>query len=339
MLTPIDRYDYFLPQNLIALNPTKNRDECRMIVAERGKKTFYESCFKNIVDIIDDNSFLVVNNTRVRNARLYANKVTGGKSELFVTDVVSKSQCYGLVKGSFKENSEIIVDGNIFKLVKKDDSGIWLIDTGSVDINKLMEEKGHVPLPPYINRRDNIDDKNNYQTIYSKYIGSSAAPTAGLHFSEEVISSIKNRGIEIVELTLHVGLGTFQPVKTEFLEQHKMHAESYNIDENSAEKINYLKSIGKKLIAVGSTSVRALESSVNDKGQVVAGSRDTSIMIKEGYDFKVVDEMITNFHLPKSTLLAMVSAFCGYEFIMDIYKFAVSNNFRFFSYGDCMYIK
>ena len=314
MPTPIEKYDYFLPQELIALNPSKNRDECKMIVAEKSKKSFYETCFKDIINIIDDNSFLVVNNTRVRNARLNAKKVTGGKSEILVED-------------------------NVFKLISKDDEGIWLLDSNGIDINKLMENIGRVPLPPYINRQDNLQDKLDYQTVYSKYVGSSAAPTAGLHFTKELIDSLKNNGIEILEITLHVGLGTFKPVKTEFLENHIMHAETYNIDGDIAEKINELKNSGKKLIAVGSTTVRALESAIDDKNNLIAGKRDTNIFIKEGYNFKIVDEMVTNFHLPKSTLLAMVSAFAGYEFVKDIYKFAVSNNYRFFSYGDCMYIK
>lgn len=339
MPTPIEKYDYFLPQELIALNPSKNRDECKMIVAEKSKKSFYETYFKDIINIIDDNSFLVVNNTRVRNARLNAKKVTGGKSEIFVTEVLSDGNFKGLLRGSFKVGAEILVEDNVFKLISKDDEGIWLLDSNGIDINKLMENIGRVPLPPYINRQDNLQDKLDYQTVYSKYVGSSAAPTAGLHFTKELIDSLKNNGIEILEITLHVGLGTFKPVKTEFLENHIMHAETYNIDGDIAEKINELKNSGKKLIAVGSTTVRALESAIDDKNNLIAGKRDTNIFIKEGYNFKIVDEMVTNFHLPKSTLLAMVSAFAGYEFVKDIYKFAVSNNYRFFSYGDCMYIK
>lgn len=338
MATKVDKFDYNLPKELIALYPASKRDKCRLMVVDTVSRSIQNHIFSDIVNLLDDTSFLVVNNTKVRNARLHAKKVTGGASEVFVTDVMDSTHFKGLVRGKFKPGDKVIAEGVYFTLLEKLTDGLWIIQAES-DIEKIMQEKGHVPLPPYIDRMDTQQDKEDYQTVYAKYTGSSAAPTAGLHFTNELLSTLKDKGLEIIELTLDVGLGTFRPVKTEYMEDHEMHYERYFISDEAAEKINTLKSKGKKLTAVGSTSVRALETAANDNGIIKAGENSSNIFIMEPYNFKIVDNMITNFHLPKSTLLAMVTALGGYDLIMQAYHRAVQENYRFFSYGDAMYIK
>lgn len=338
MATKVDKFDYNLPKELIALYPASKRDKCRLMVVDTVSRSIQDHIFSDIVNLLDDTSFLVVNNTKVRNARLHAKKVTGGASEVFVTDVMDNTHFKGLVRGKFKPGDKVIAEGVYFTLLEKLTDGLWIIQAES-DIEKIMQEKGHVPLPPYIDRMDTQQDKEDYQTVYAKYTGSSAAPTAGLHFTNELLSTLKDKGVEIIELTLDVGLGTFRPVKTEYMEDHEMHYERYFISDKAAEKINTLKSKGKKLTAVGSTSVRALETAADDKGIIKAGENSSNIFIMEPYNFKIVDNMITNFHLPKSTLLAMVTALGGYDLIMQAYHRAVQENYRFFSYGDAMYIK
>lgn len=338
MATKVDKFDYNLPKELIALYPASKRDKCRLMVVDTVSRSIQNHIFSDIVNLLDDTSFLVVNNTKVRNARLHAKKVTGGASEVFVTDVMDNTHFKGLVRGKFKPGDKVIAEGVYFTLLEKLTDGLWIIQAES-DIEKIMQEKGHVPLPPYIDRMDTQQDKEDYQTVYAKYTGSSAAPTAGLHFTNELLSTLKDKGVEIIELTLDVGLGTFRPVKTEYMEDHEMYYERYFISDEAAEKINTLKSKGKKLTAVGSTSVRALETAADDKGIIKAGENSSNIFIMEPYNFKIVDNMITNFHLPKSTLLAMVTALGGYDLIMQAYHRAVQENYRFFSYGDAMYIK
>lgn len=338
MATKVDKFDYNLPKELIALYPASKRDKCRLMVVDTVSRSIQDHIFSDIVNLLDDTSFLVVNNTKVRNARLHAKKVTGGASEVFVTDVMDNTHFKGLVRGKFKPGDKVIAEGVYFTLLEKLTDGLWIIQAES-DIEKIMQEKGHVPLPPYIDRMDTQQDKEDYQTVYAKYTGSSAAPTAGLHFTNELLSTLKDKGVEIIELTLDVGLGTFRPVKTEYMEDHEMHYERYFISDEAAEKINTLKSKGKKLTAVGSTSVRALETAADDKGIIKAGENSSNIFIMEPYNFKIIDNMITNFHLPKSTLLAMVTALGGYDLIMQAYHRAVQENYRFFSYGDAMYIK
>lgn len=338
MATKVDKFDYNLPKELIALYPASKRDKCRLMVVDTVSRIVQNHIFSDIVNLLDDTSFLVLNNTKVRNARLHAKKVTGGASEVFVTDVMDNTHFKGLVRGKFKPGDKVIAEGVYFTLLEKLTDGLWIIQAES-DIEKIMQEKGHVPLPPYIDRMDTQQDKEDYQTVYAKYTGSSAAPTAGLHFTNELLSTLKDKGVEIIELTLDVGLGTFRPVKTEYMEDHEMHYERYFISDEAAEKINTLKSKGKKLTAVGSTSVRALETAADDKGIIKAGENSSNIFIMEPYNFKIVDNMITNFHLPKSTLLAMVTALGGYDLIIQAYHRAVQENYRFFSYGDAMYIK
>ena len=338
MPTLVDKFDYELPKELIALYPADKRDKCRLMMVDTAGKSITHHVFSDIYDLLNEETFLVINNTKVRNARIYAHKVTGGKSEIFVTNVIDANHFQGLVRGSFKKGDTLLADNYIFTLIEKDNEGIWFIKS-SCDIEKIMENIGHIPLPPYIERQDNLQDKADYQTVYAKYTTSSAAPTAGLHFTSELLEKLKVKGVNIIEITLDVGLGTFRPVKTEYMEEHIMHKERFYISEETADIINTYKTRGKKLLAVGSTSVRALETAADEKGYIKSGEQYSDIFIMEPYKFKAVDNMITNFHLPKSTLLAMVAALGGYELIMEAYKKAIEEKYHFFSYGDAMYIK
>lgn len=338
MPTLVDKFDYELPKELIALYPADKRDKCRLMMVDTAGKNITHHIFSDIYDLLNEETFLVINNTKVRNARIYAHKVTGGKSEIFVTNVIDANHFQGLVRGSFKKGDTLLADDYIFTLIEKDNDGIWFIKS-SCDIEKIMENIGHIPLPPYIERQDNLQDKADYQTVYAKYTTSSAAPTAGLHFTSELLEKLKVKGVNIVEITLDVGLGTFRPVKTEYMEAHIMHKERFYISEETADIINTYKTRGKKLLAVGSTSVRALETAADEKGYIKSGEQYSDIFIMEPYKFKAVDNMITNFHLPKSTLLAMVAALGGYDLIMEAYKKAIEEKYHFFSYGDAMYIK
>lgn len=338
MPTLVDKFDYELPKELIALYPADKRDKCRLMMVDTADKSITHHVFSDIYDLLNEETFLVINNTKVRNARIYAYKVTGGKSEIFVTNVIDVNHFQGLVRGSFKKGDTLLADNYIFTLIEKDNDGIWFIKS-SCDIEKIMENIGHIPLPPYIERQDNLQDKADYQTVYAKYTTSSAAPTAGLHFTSELLEKLKVKGVNIVEITLDVGLGTFRPVKTEYMEEHIMHKERFYISEETADIINTYKSRGKKLLAVGSTSVRSLETAADEKGYIKSGEQYSDIFIMEPYKFKAVDNMITNFHLPKSTLLAMVTALGGYDLIMEAYKKAIEEKYHFFSYGDAMYIK
>jgi len=335
--TPISKFDFILPEELIAQSPAKKRDESRLLYLKREDNTIADLQFKEIIDLVSYDNFLVVNNTKVLKARLYGKKETGGNIEILLTDEIDKRTFKGMIRGKVKKGDSIIIEGNLIT-VKEIIDEVRILEF-DCDPYELMEKFGHIPLPPYIRRLDTKEDHLRYQTVYSKNEGSVAAPTAGLHFTAELLEKIKNKGVEIVEITLNVGIGTFKPVKADYVEDHKMHGEKYFISEDAREKINHLKNKGKKLVAVGTTSVRALESIANEKGCIEkSGAFSTDIFITPGYKFKIVDKLITNFHLPKSTLLMLVSAFAGYEFTMNAYKHAVNNRYRFFSYGDSMFI-
>ncbi len=336
MSTPIELFDYDLPDGLIAYKPALKRDECRLLHVDIANNAMHDKVFKDILDMLGDDCFLVVNNTKVYNARLVAHKKTGGVLEFFVTRVISATECEAMIKGKVRQGMVIDLPGGVeAELISVGSDGVWHARV-SGDINEVMASHGAVPLPPYIARSADEFDTSDYQTVYSSVAGSVAAPTAGLHFTDELIAKLKAKGVDIVELTLDVGIGTFRPVKTATLEEHIMHSERYYISEQSSKLINDYKKQGKKLIAVGSTSVRALESAANADGSIRNGEFSTDIMISLGYNFKAVDGMVTNFHLPKSTLLAMVTAFGGYDLVMGAYKHAVDNEYRFFSYGDAM---
>lgn len=338
MGTPVELFDYQLPKELIAKYPNPERDACRLMVMDKFTGEISDKIFTDIADILTENDFLVVNNTKVRKARLDASKPTGGKSELFITEVFDPHSFKALVRGKFQKGDTINLTKGSAILIEKDIDGVWFAKSDE-NIESLMNDFGHIPLPPYIDRQDEQSDRINYQTVYAKTEGSAAAATAGLHFTKNLLQKLNDKGVQTMEITLEVGLGTFRPVKTATIEEHRMHSERYEITPETADKINRLKSCGKNLVAVGSTVVRTLESAIQNKKYLEGDKSSTSILISPPYQFTIVDAMITNFHLPKSTLLAMVAAFGGYENTMRAYTLAVKKGYNFFSYGDAMLIK
>ncbi|MBE7076735.1 MAG: tRNA preQ1(34) S-adenosylmethionine ribosyltransferase-isomerase QueA [Clostridiales bacterium] len=339
--TNINTYDYYLPENLIAQTPLDKRDESRLLVFDRKTKEIKHKQFKNITDFLKRGDVLVVNNTRVLPARLFAKKETGAQVEVFLHKRINLTD-WEVILGNAKRvhvgNILIINDELQCELleIKEDGNRIVRFIFDGV-FEEILDRAGSMPLPPYIHEK--LKDKERYQTVYNKIEGSSAAPTAGLHFTEELLKKIQDMGVEIVEVTLDVGLGTFRPCKEEDITKHIMHSEHFRLTKDVAEKINKAKSEGRRVIAVGTTSVRTLESVASDGLPLKETERDTSIFIYPPYKFKVVDALITNFHLPKSTLIMLVSAFAGYENTMTIYKTAVENEYRFFSFGDSMFIE
>lgn len=347
----ISEYDYNLPEELIAQLPADKRQNSRMLVLDRASKSIEHKHFYDIVDLIDKDSVLVLNNTKVLPARLYGIKEeTGAKIEVFLlknTDKEAVWQC--LIKPSKRVREGTIIkisdELSVKVLNPLEDAGEWLVEL-IYDGNLLdvLHRNGNIPLPPYIERKLQTEDLKKldferYQTVYAKDEGSVAAPTAGLHFTEEILENLKNKGVDIIYVTLNVGMGTFRPVKCEKVEDHIMHSESFEVTQEAADKINKAKKEGKNIIAVGTTSVRTLETVYNKYGCIKACHDSSKLFIYPPYEFKVVDKLITNFHLPKSTLLMLVSALAGKEFIFKAYKEAIENKYRFFSYGDCMFIK
>ena len=336
-------YFYDLPEELIAQDPLEKRDESRLLVLNKRTGRIEHKTFKNVINYLNPGDCLVINNTRVIPARLIGKKeFTEGKIELFLLkdlgndcwEVLAKPGrkaipgarfVFGEMEELKAEVLEVKDDGNrIIKLYYK---GIF---------QEVLDKVGGVPLPPYIHNK--LKDKERYQTVYSKFKGSSAAPTAGLHFTKELLKNIEEKGIDIAEVTLHVGLGTFRPVKEDNILEHKMHSEWYEINEDACNKINNARKNGGRIIAVGTTSCRVLES-VSKKGEdLVPMTGNTDIFIYPGYEFKVLDGLITNFHLPESTLIMLVAALAGYDNIMNAYKIAVREKYRFFSFGDAMLI-
>lgn len=347
----ISEYDYNLPENLIAQMPADKRENSKMLVLDREKCSIEHKHFFDIVDYIDKNSVLVLNNTKVLPARLYGTKETGAKIEVFLLEAKSENNKLwnALIKPSkrVKPDTIITVSDNLqIKPIKRlEDDGEWLIELiFEGNLFEILHKVGNIPLPPYIERKLTTKeltqfDKERYQTVYAKDEGSVAAPTAGLHFTEEILKKLAEKGVEIIYVTLNVGLGTFRPVKCENILDHKMHSETFEITLEAADRINKAKQNGKKLIAVGTTTVRTLETAYQKFGCIKACHDSSELFIYPPYEFKVVDNLITNFHLPKSTLLMLVSALAGKEFIFKAYNEAINNDYRFFSYGDCMYIK
>ena len=333
---------YFdLPQELIAQVPLEKRDESKLMVVNKINGEIEHKKFKEIIDYLEAGDTLVLNDTRVMPARLHGIKEeTGAKMEFLLLRRLEKDVWETLVKpgkraklgsrfgnGELKaEVIEVLDNGN--RKVRLEYSGIF---------EEVLDILGEMPLPPYITEK--LEDKERYQTVYSKEVGSAAAPTAGLHFTEELLEKIKNKGINIVFVTLHVGLGTFRPVKAENIEDHEMHSEYYYISKETADIINATKEAGKRVIAVGTTSNRTLESVSDENGRVKEASGYTDIFIYPGYKFKIVDALITNFHLPESTLIMLISAFSNKDIVMNAYKIAVENRYRFFSFGDAMFLK
>jgi len=335
---------YFdLPEELIAQHPLEKRDESRLMVVDKKTGNIEHKIFKDIVDYLEEGDCLVLNNTRVMPARLVGVKETsGGKMEFLLLRRIDKYHWETLVKpgkrakvgakfifGNGELKAEIISEGKEGnRIVKFEYEGIF---------EEVLDKLGQMPLPPYI--KEKLTDKERYQTVYSKEIGSAAAPTAGLHFTKELLKKIEEKGVKIAFVTLHVGLGTFRPVKAEIVEEHTMHSEYYVMSKETADIINSVKENGKRVIAVGTTSNRTLETIADENGRVREQSGWTDIFIYPGYKFKIVDALITNFHLPESTLIMLVSAFSSKDIIMNAYKEAVEKKYRFFSFGDAMFLK
>lgn len=338
----VSEFNYELPEELIAQVPIKDRDMSRLMVLDRKNKTIEDKVFKDILDYLKPGDCLVRNNTKVIPARLYGVKEeTGANIEFLLLKRIEGDTWETMVhpgrrlkpgtKVTFGEGLlkaeilEVLEGGN--RKVRFEYDGIF---------NEILDKIGLMPLPPYIH--ESLKEKDRYQTVYAKHEGSSAAPTAGLHFTDELLEKIKEKGVEIANVTLHVGIGTFRPVKVETIEEHDMHSEHYYIKKEDAEKINKTKQNEGRIIAIGTTSCRVLESVANEEGLVKETEGDTNIFIYPGYKFKCIDALITNFHLPESTLIMLVSALAGRDYIMQAYEHAVKEKYKFFSFGDAMFI-
>ena len=336
-------YDYYLPEELIAQTPLNDRSSSRLLILNREKKTIEHKHFYDIVDRLNENDVLVINDTKVIPARLIGHKEeTGAVIEVLLLKDLGNNIWQTLAKPQKRVKIGSIIsfgDGLLkAKCIELLDMGICkfeLIYDGI--LVEILDKLGEMPLPPYIHEK--LQDKNRYQTVYAKNPGSAAAPTAGLHFTPEILDKIKAKGIQIIPVTLHVGLGTFRPVTEEDASKHEMHSEYYEISEESARLLNEAKKAGKRIISVGTTSTRTLESAIHDDGLFYPECKNTNIFIYPGYKFKAIDALITNFHLPKSTLIMLVSALAGREFILKAYEEAVKERYRFFSFGDAMFIE
>ena len=339
----VSDFNYELPEKLIAQHPYDKRDEARLMVLDKTNKKIEHKVFKDIIDFLEPGDCLVINNTKVIPARLYGKKDTGANVEFLLLKRIEGDTWEAMVRpgnklkpgakvsfgeGILKAEIEEVLEGGNRK-VKFEYKGIF---------NEILDQIGLMPLPPYITEATR-DDNKKYQTVYARYDGSAAAPTAGLHFTEELLEKIKEKGVEVANVTLHVGIGTFRPVKVENVEEHEMHSEHYYIKQEDADKINKTKKKGKRIIAVGTTSCRVLESVADKDGMMREVEGDTNIFIYPGYKFKCIDSLITNFHLPESTLIMLVSTLAGKDFIMEAYNEAVKQEYKFFSFGDAMIIK
>ena len=335
---------YFdLPEELIAQTPLEDRSNSRLMVLDKESGEIQHRVFKDIIEYLNPGDCLVLNNTRVIPARLIGEKVdTGGKIEFLLLKRTEKDVWQALVKPGKRAkigtkfsfgNGKLI--GEVVGLAEEGSRLVKFYYEGIFE--EVLDELGNMPLPPYITER--LEERERYQTVYSKHNGSAAAPTAGLHFTEELLNDIKAKGIEIAFVTLHVGLGTFRPVKVDNVLEHDMHSEYYIVEKSEAEKINNAKKNGNRVICVGTTSCRTVESAANENGEIVASEGWTNIFIYPGYKFKIVDRLITNFHLPESTLIMLVSALSSKDIVLNAYNTAVKEQYRFFSFGDAMIIK
>ncbi len=338
----VSEFNYELPEELIAQVPIQKRDESRLMVLNRKEKTIEHKTFKDILDYLKPGDVLVRNNTKVIPARLYGKKDTGANVEFLLLN---------RIEGDIWES--IVRPGNKLHVGTKVIFGDGLLQAEILDtmpggtrkvqfsydgiFNEILDKIGLMPLPPYIH--ETLKEKDRYQTVYAKYEGSAAAPTAGLHFTDELLKELSKKGVEIANVTLHVGIGTFRPVKEQTVEEHEMHSEHFYIKKEDADIINKAKKEGRRVIAVGTTSCRVLESIASEEGYVEEQERDTNIFIYPGYKFKCIDGLITNFHLPESTLIMLVSALAGKDYVMSAYNEAVKERYRFFSFGDAMFIQ
>lgn len=336
----VDDFDFELPESLIAKYPLSERNASRLLSLNRDTGDICHGQFLDLKNSLAAGDLLVFNDTRVIPARLLGHKATGGRVEVLIERVLNDSQALTHIRASKapKIGGRIMI-GEYELEVSGRDEGLFLVDCGpSMSLSVMLERYGHMPLPPYIDRADEALDRDRYQTVYNKTPGAVAAPTAGLHFDQQLLDELATAGIKMAFVTLHVGAGTFQPVRVSRVADHKMHQEYLQVSEQCCQQIRDTKAKGRRVIAVGTTAVRALETAAANHQHIAAYQGDTQIFIYPGVEFKVVDAMITNFHLPKSTLLMLVSAFAGREKILRAYQAAVSEKYRFFSYGDAMFL-
>lgn len=338
----INLFDFYLPEELIAQKPSDKRDHSRLLAINKDTKTYEDRHFYDIIEYLRPGDVLVRNNTKVIPARLIGIKeITGAHCELLLLKQVEDDiwECLTKPAKSLKVGAKInFGEGKLIgEVVKEKEEGLRLVKFHYKGIFlEVLDSLGKMPLPPYI--KEQLCTNDRYQTVYAKYEGSAAAPTAGFHFTEELFDKIKDKGISIVDITLHIGLGTFRPVKVEDTDNHVMHSELYEISSEACEILNKAKEEKRRIIAIGTTSVRTLEANIQEFGKFTPIKKETNIFIKPSYEFKAVDCIITNFHLPKSTLIMLVSAFLGREFTLEVYKHAVDDRYRFFSFGDSMII-
>lgn len=334
-------FNYYLPEELIAQTPIEKRDESRLMLLDKNTGETKHTVFKDIINYLQPGDCLVRNNTKVIPARLYGKKETGANVEFVLLKNIQGDIWEAMVRPGNKLHSgaKVVFGDGILKatILETLNDGTRKVEFEYTGIfNEILDKIGLMPLPPYIH--ESLKDKDRYQTVYAKYNGSAAAPTAGLHFTDELLKEIEAKGVKIANVTLHVGIGTFRPVKEENIEEHHMHTEHYYIKQEDVEKINTAKKEGHRVIAVGTTSCRTLETIANEDGYVNECEGDTGIYIYPGYKFRCIDGLITNFHLPESTLLMLVSALAGRENVLNAYNEAVKEKYRFFSFGDAMFI-
>lgn len=334
-------FDFHLPEALIAQHPTTERSASKLMHVNPHPGGIVDGIFLDLLNHVSDKDLLIFNDTRVIKARLFGQKATGGSVEVLIERVINDHEAFALVRASRspKIGSSMTLENHIdAKVIGREDDLFHLKFLPTKPLFELLEEHGSLPLPPYITHDADQTDETRYQTVYAKHAGAVAAPTAGLHFDKNMLDALKKKGVQIAYITLHVGAGTFQPVKVDNVADHKMHSEVYHISEETAALIKQTQATGGKVTAIGTTALRALESAAQGE-YLKTGSQETNIFITPGYTFKVVDRLLTNFHLPKSTLLMLVSAFAGVDSIKDAYRHAVEKQYRFFSYGDAMLLE
>jgi S-adenosylmethionine:tRNA ribosyltransferase-isomerase len=333
-------FNYLLPDELIAQKPLASRDASRLLCMNRDMGQINDRQFTDFIDLINADDLLVFNDTKVIPARLFGKKSSGGKVEILIERIVDEHHAIAHIKASKSPKAGAVLEldnGYYCKVQGREDDLFKLEFTGVSNVLNLLEEIGHIPLPPYITRADDESDTHRYQTVFAKQAGAVAAPTAGLHFDEALMEKIKIKGVQTAFVTLHVGSGTFQPVRVENLADHLMHKEYFIVSSETVAAVQQTRVRGGRVIAIGTTAVRAMESA-SRSGELATGFGDTDLFITPGYEFKSVDAMLTNFHLPESTLLMLVSAFAGYQPIMNAYQHAIKHAYRFFSYGDAMFL-
>lgn len=336
----IEELDYNLPESLIAQEPINPRDAARLMVVDKEEKTISSSAFSCLPDFLQPGDLLIFNETKVFPARLFAEKESGGAVEVLFLSEREPFVWEVLIGGKARAGTKIFFQDELLGevLSRASEETLIKIKKEKIELLTFLEEFGHVPLPPYIKRKDKKSDRGEYQTVFAKNTGSAAAPTASLHFTENLLTKLAETGIETAYITLHVGLGTFAPIKAAIVEDHPIHEEHYEIGVEAAEKINLAKSEGRRVIAIGTTVMRALESAIGE-GKILAQRGSTSLFITPGFRFQIVNGLVTNFHTPRSSLLALVYAFGGKELIRSAYARAIEEKYRFFSYGDGMFIK